>query len=420
MSQAALDHARARPVPLWRNRSFMLLWAGQSVGELGTQLAGVAVPLLAVVGLHATTFQVSVLTALGWLPFLLFSLPAGVLADRVDQRRLMVVCDLLRAGLLLSIPLAAAFGQLSFWFLCAVVSITGALTVLFSVTYRSQLPRMVGSEQLVEANGKFGVSQSLAELVGPALGGALVAAVGAARSVLGNALTYFLSAVSLLLMARPAEPVGETTERVPFRAAVGEGLAFVFRHPILRPLLACTSVSNFFVMGMNSVEILFLVRELHASSTVVGLVFAAGSVGGLITGALADRLAERVGSARIIWMAMAVPGPFYLLMPLARPGWGILLYAAGMTAFSANVVLFNATATSYRQTVCPERLLGRVNASFVWVCYGVIPLGALFGGGLGTGIGLRPALWVCVLGMWSACLFVIFSPLRRLRDTVRD
>ncbi|MEU9919220.1 MFS transporter [Streptomyces sp. NPDC051001] len=419
MPQAVLDGTRQRPVPLRRSRNFMLLWAGQSVGELGTQLSSIAVPLLAVVELRATTLEVAVLTALGWLPYLLFSLPAGVLADRVDQRRLMVACDLARTGLMLSIPVVAAFGRLSFWFLCAVVSVTGVLTVLFSVAYRSQLPRMVSSEQLVEANGKFGVSQSLAELVGPALGGALVAAVGAARSVLGNAMTYFVSAVTLLLMDRPAKPV-QKAEPVPFRAAVGEGLAFVFRHPILRPLLVCTSVSNFFAMAMNSVEILFLVRDLDASSTVVGLVFAAGSVGGLITGTLADRLAKRVGSARIIWVAMAAPGPLYLLMPLAQPGWGILLYAVGMTAFSANVVLFNATATSYRQAICPGRLLGRVNASFVWVCYGVIPLGALFGGALATGIGLRAALTVCVLGMWSACLFVIFSPLRRLRDTVRD
>ncbi|GAA3724574.1 MFS transporter [Plantactinospora mayteni] len=409
----------AERVSLWRNRNFLLLWSGQTVSELGTRISGIAVPLLAANDLRASVLQISLLTALAWLPYLLFSLPAGLLADRADQRWLMIVCDLGRMALMLSLPVAALLDGLTLGYLYAVVGLSGVLTVLFTVAYRSRLPGLVPDGQLVDANGKLAMSQEFAELVGATLGGALIALVGAARTFLGNALAFLVSAVTLALV-RP-EPAGRrragrAEDRVPLRVALTGGLGFIRRQRILLGILACTTTSNFFVMASNSIEVTFLVRELHASAVLVGLVYAASALGGLAAGAAARRLSARIGSARIIWVAMAAPGPLYLLLPLARPGWGLLLYGIGLAAFSANTVLFNAAAMSYRQRVTPAGLLGRVNAAFLWVCYGVIPLGALFGGVLGSQLGLRPALWICVLGTWSAALFVVCSPLRRMRD----
>ncbi|MDW5323823.1 MFS transporter [Plantactinospora sp. KLBMP9567] len=404
---------------LWRNRNFMLLWSGQTVSELGTRISGIAVPLLAANDLRASVFQISLLTTLAWLPYLFFSLPAGVLADRVDQRRVMIVCDLGRMALMLSLPVVALLGGLTLGYLYAVVGLSGALTVLFTVAYRSRLPGLVPAGQLVDANGKLGMSQEFAELVGVSLGGALIALVGAARTFVGNALAFLVSAVTLALL-RPGpggrRGAGRTEDRVPLRVALTGGLGFIRRQRILLGILACTTTSNFFVMASGSIEITFMVRELHATPVLVGLVYAGSALGGLAAGAAARRLSRRIGSARIIWVAMAAPGPLYLLLPLARPGWGLLLYGIGLAAFSANTVLFNAAAMSYRQRVTPAGLLGRVNAAFLWVCYGVIPLGALFGGVLGSQLGLRPALWICVLGTWSAALFVVCSPLRRMRD----
>ncbi|MBQ0897446.1 MFS transporter [Micromonospora sp. U56] len=407
---------RPRPGPLWRSRDFALLWGGQTVSEVGTRISGVAVPLLAADTLRASVFQVSLLTFLAWLPYLLFSLPAGLLADRVDPRRLMVACDLGRAALLLSLPVVALVGHLTLPFLYVVVGLCGVLTVLFTVAYKSTLPRLVPADRLVEGNARLTVSQDGAQLVGPTVGGTLTGLVGAAWTFLGTAFAFVVSAVTLVLIRQPTAARPATGDRVPARVALTEGLGFIRRQPILVQILACCTASNFFAMATSSLEVTYLVRELHASPAVVGVVFSLGAMGGLVTGALADRLSRWIGSARMIWVAMAVPGPLYLLVPLARPGWGLALYAVGLAAFSANAVLFNVAILSYRQRITPPELLGRVNASFLWICFGVVPLGALFGGTLGSQWGLRPALVLTALGTWSAALFVVCSPLRRMRD----
>ncbi|AGZ42069.1 MFS transporter [Actinoplanes friuliensis] len=400
---------------LWRSRSFLLLWGGQTAGEVGARISGVAVPLLAATVLHASVFQVSVLAVLGWVPYLIVSLPAGVLADRVDRRRLMIGCDLGRAVLLLALPVGALTGHLTLVLLYAVVTLTGVLTVFFTVAYRTELPGLVGPERLVDANAKVTMSQELAELAGPALAGALVGLAGAARTFFVNSVTYLISAMALALIRAPARE-RVAAERVGLRQAIAEGLSFVRRDAILVKLLACTAVSNFFVMATHGVDVVFLTRELGASAVQVGLVFSLGAVGGVLAGTVADRLTRWVGTARTIWVSMVVPGPLYLLIPAAQPGWGLLLFAAGFAAFGANAMLYNVSALSYRQRITPPPLLGRVNASFLWISYGSIPLGALAGGALGSAFGLRPALLIAVLGMWSASLFVVFSPLRGLRD----
>ncbi|MFJ7325447.1 MFS transporter [Streptomyces cyaneofuscatus] len=404
---------------VWQSRNFLLLWSGQTVAELGTRISSVAIPLLAAETLDASVFQISLLTTLAWLPYLLISLPAGLLADRVDQRRLMIACDLGRMALMLSLPLASLAGALSLGYLYAVVGISGVLTVLFNVAYRAKLPRLLEQHQLVDGNAKLTMSQDFGELVGPSIGGVLIGLVGAAKTFFSNALAYLLSAVTLwLIREEPAErkPKDATEERVPLRTELAEGLLFIRRQPILLSLLLCSTTSNFFVMASGSIEVTFMVRELHAPSWLVGLVFSVSAVGGLVIGGLTKRISERVGTARVIWVAMAAPGPLYLCMPLAQPGWGVLLYGIGLAAFSANVVLYNVAATSYQQRVTPAHLLGRVNASFLWICYGAIPLGSLTGGALASWLGLRPALWICVIGTWSAALWVYFSPLRGMRD----
>ncbi|MEU7134965.1 MFS transporter [Streptomyces sp. NPDC046261] len=402
---------------LWRNRNFMLLWTGQGMGTLGPRVALVAMPLLAIDVLHASTFQVSLLTLLGWLPYLLFSLPAGVVVDRLDQRRTMIACDLGRMLLLLSIPVAGMAGWLSLTYLYLVVGTTGVLTVFFTVAYRSQLPKLVRSTQLVDANGKLGMSDALAEMGGPAIAGLLVGLVGAARGLFANAATYGLSALTLGLIKVPAtaEPASPA-QRVPFRTAMAEGFAFVRRETVLQRLLFCTSFCNFFAMAASSVQVTFMARQLHASSAVIGLVFSCAAIGGLLAGAFANRLSSAIGSARIVWVSMLAPGPLYLLMPAARPGWGLIMFAVGLAAFSANSTLFNSASISYRQRVCPPDLLSRVSSVYLWMSYGAVPLGSLFGGTLGTTVGLRTTMWICVLGMWGAALFVLFSPLRTTRD----
>lgn len=178
----------------------MLLWSGQTISELGTRISSIAVPLLAADTLDASVFQISLLTFLAWLPYLLFSLPAGILADRVDQRKLMIICDLGRMALMLSLPLVALGWDLTLWFLYAVVGLSGVLTVLFTVAYKSKLPRLVEAHQLVDGNAKLVMSQDFAELIGPTISGVLIGLVGATRTFFSNGFAFLVSAVTLLLI----------------------------------------------------------------------------------------------------------------------------------------------------------------------------------------------------------------------------
>jgi MFS family permease len=412
------EQSSAGPKSLWRHRDFLLLWGGQTISETGSSVSQLALPLLAVTVIKATTFEVSVLSFLSSLAFLLIALPAGVVVDRVRKRGLMLGCDFARMLLLGSIPIAAVLWHVTLWQLYVVAGAVGVLTVFFDVAYQSYLPVLIDKDQLVDGNGKLGTTQSVAQFVGPSLAGALVGFFGAAKTIAADAISYAVSTLSLLLIRKP-EPRAEDephTERVTFRAAMAEGLRFVVKHPILRNIVACTGSSNFFSSATGAVEIVFLVRTLHATPTEVGLVFTLGSVGGLLGGVLAGRLAQRVGSARIIWLSQMLAGPFGLMIAAAQPRWGLLLFAFGYVATWMSAVVYNVAQVSYRQAICPPELLGRMNASVRWIVWGTMPIGALFGGAIGTAIGLRPTLFVGAIGGWAAGLFVFFSPLRRMRD----
>jgi MFS family permease len=403
---------------LWRHRDFMLLWGGQAVSEIGSSVSTLAFPLIAVTAIRATTFEVAVLSFLGSLAFLLVALPAGVIVDRSRKRRMMLGCDVARMLFMFSIPLAAIFWHVTLWQLYVVAALVGVLTVFFDVAYQSYLPALVTKDQLADGNGKLGTTQSFAQVAGPSLGGLLVTLIGAARAVTSDAVSYFFSALSLAAIrtAEPDRQPSDGDERVSFRASMNEGLGFVLKHPILRKVVGCTATANFFGAGQGAIEVVFLVRTLHATSGQVGLLFALAAVGGIIGGLTSGRLSRLVGNARIIWAVQIVPAPLFLLIPLARPGWGLLMFAAGNLAYSAVAVVYNVAQVTYRQSICPPDLLGRMNASVRWIVWGTLPLGALAGGGVATWIGLRPTLFITTIGGVLAFLWVFFSPLRRMRD----
>ena len=403
---------------LWRHRNFLLLWTGQSVSEMGSAITQLALPLTAVVVLRASTFQVGLLTSAATAAFALIALPAGALVDRWVKRPLMIWCDVARMLIIGSVPLAAALHVLTLGQLYAVAVTAGVCTVFFDVAYQSYLPVVVTREQLVDGNGKLGATQSFAQVAGPGLGGGLVGLIGAASAMAFDAISYAVSVVSLLaIRVREEAPRSESGPHgTTLRAEIGEGLSFVLRHPILRKITACTGTANLFgSMGM-ALEIVFLVRVLRVRPADTGLLIAVASLGGVAGGLLAGRLSRRIGSARIVWYSMLVFGLPQLLIPLAAPGWRIAAFVVGMAAFSFSAVVYNVAQVSYRQAICPPRLLGRMNAAIRWVVWGTIPLGALLGGVLGTLAGVRATLWISYAGSWAAGWWVFFSPLRRQRD----
>jgi MFS family permease len=400
---------------LWRHRNFMLLWSGQTISEMGSAVTALALPLTAVVVLKASTLQVGLLTAASYLAFALIALPAGAVVDRLPKRRIMIWCDLARLVLIGSIPVAAGLGVLALWQLYLVAVLAGVCSVFFDVSYQSYLPGIVGPEHLMDGNGKLGASQSFAQVCGPGLGGGLVGAFGAAGAMSADAISYAVSVASLLGIRLPEPPPPPRANRN-LRAEIGEGLSFVVRDPILRKIAACTATANLFGGMESALSILFLVRVLKVHPADTGLVLAVASLGGVAGGVLSGRVSGWIGSARIIWVSTLVMALPTFLIPLAQPGRGVALFAAGFAALSFTSVVYNVAQVSYRQAICPPALLGRMNAAIRWIVWGTLPLGGLLGGAVGTAIGIRPTIWIGITGAWAAGLFVYFSPLRKMRD----
>ena len=400
---------------LLRHRDFGLLWGGQTVSELGTAVSVLALPLIAVLALHATTFQVGVLTALQFAAFLLVGLPAGAWCDRVRRRPVMMGTDVVRAALLGSIPIAAVAHVLTIWQLFAVALLHGIATVFFDVAYQSYLPSLVGRDRLIEGNARLQTSSSVAQVVGPTLGGYLVQLLTAPFAVIADAASFLVSVAGVALIRAP-EPAPERPAERNLAAEIGEGLGFVLRHPILRMIAGTTGTANLFSAAFTALAVVFLVRSVHLPAATIGVLMSAGSIGGIVGAVAASALTRWIGQARIIWLSMAVCTPLGLLIPLTRPGAGLALFAAGSFAISFGAVVYNVAQVSFRQAQCPPRLLGRMNATMRFLVWGTMPLGGLLGGALGSWIGLVPALWVTRIGGVVAVVWVLASPLRRMRS----
>ncbi|QUQ72141.1 MFS transporter [Kutzneria sp. CA-103260] len=400
---------------LLRHRDFVRLWTGDTLSQFGAAIGQFAIPALAVTQLAATPFEVGALSAAETAPFLLVGLPAGVLVDRLRRRPLMLRADLCRFVLLLTIPVAWWLHVLTIGQLIVVALLVGLLTVFFDVAYQSYLPSLVGREHIVEGNAKLQVSQSAAQVSGPALSGLLVQVVGAATAVLATAFGFLASAL-FLLRIRTVEPAPMRGERRGMRAEIAEGLRFVLHQPTLRAITFCTGTSNLFFSISAAAMLLFLIRQLGLSTGVAGLLMSASGIGAVLGGLTATRLARVFGQARIVWLSQLVAGPFAVLMPLAQPGWSLSLFAVSGLAWGFGAIVYNVAQVSYRQAICPDHLLGRMNASVRFLVWGTLPIGGLLGGALATWLTPRGALWVGAVGGILAVGWLLASPLRTMRD----
>ena len=405
---------RRRGGLLW-HRDFRWLWSGESISQLGTQVTVIAMPLIAVKTLAASTFGVGVLVALQYAAFLLLGLPAGAWVDRMRRRPVMIAADMARAVLLASLPLAAAFGVLTIYQLYAVALLHGSCTLFFDVAYQSYLPALVDRSELVEGNAKLQASESVAQVAGPAAGGFLVQAFTAPFAVLADAVSFVLSAGSLRAIRMTEPPVPRAGQRS-LRREIAEGLRFVLGHPILRAIAGCTGSYNFFGNAFQAVAVVFLVRQVGVSPGVIGVLFSAGSAGAIAGALTASAAGRRLGTARAIWVPLAVTGPLGVIIALTFPGPGLILFAAGWFGLSFSTVVYNVNQVAYRQALCPPGLLGRMNATMRFLVWGTIPLGGLAGGALGTVLGNRGALWVILSGQALSVLWLLASPLRTARD----
>ena len=402
---------------LWHHRDFLRLWAGDSISQIGTAVSFIAMPLLAIKVLDASPFEVGLLTAFETAAFLLVGLPAGAWVDRVRRRNVLIVADIGRAALLGSLPLAWYFDVLTLLQLYVVALLTGVLTVFFDVGYQSYLPSLVGRDHLVEGNAKLEASRAVSQIAGPSVGGWLVQWLTAPYAIVVDALSYLWSAVWLgAISTREERP-----ERAPDRHLVREireGLSFVLRHPLLRAITATTGTSNLFSTILNTAFIVVLAdqAQLDLSAGTIGVVFTIGSVGGLLGAVVAEPVARRVGQGPTIWLSILVSAPFALATPLVQGDWSLWMVAVCWAVIGFFVVIYNITQVSFRQGLCPERLLGRMNATIRFLVWGTMPLGGLIGGVLGSTIGVRATMWVGAIGMALAFLPAFLSPLRSMRE----
>ncbi|KGH47932.1 MFS transporter [Modestobacter caceresii] len=400
---------------LLRHHDFRQLWAAETVSQVGTQVTLLALPVLAVSLLEATPLEMGVLTALETAAFLLIGLPAGAWVDRWRRRRVLVTADLVRAAVLATLPVAYLLDVLTLGQLFVVAAATGTATVFFDVAYQSYLPALVDRDQLVDGNGKLEASRAVAQVAGPGITGVLLRVLSAPMVIALDAASFLLSAFFLSRVERP-DAVPDRAGRRPLRTEIAEGLSFVVRQPLLRRIVACTGTSNLFSTITTTLLVLYALRRLELSESVLGLVFSAGAVGGLVGAATAARFARTVGEGRAIPLAVMVMVPFTALTPLAATGAPLILLPLGQFGFSWAVVVYNITQVSFRQRLCPPALLGRMNASVRFLVFGTMPLGGLLGGVLGTWLGVLPTLWIAAAGQLLAAGWVVASPLLRMRD----
>jgi MFS family permease len=400
---------------LWRHDDFLRLWAAQTVSQFGSQISLLALPLVAIVALNASTFEVAALGAMEFLPFLLFALPAGVWVDRLPRRPILVIADFGRAVALLSVPLAAGFDVLTIWQLFGVGFATGVLTVFFDVAYQSYLPSLVERDQLVDGNAKLEVSRSAAQVGGPGIAGVLVDAITAPYAILADAVSFLWSALLVFRIRRP-EPKPERDAASSMRTELAEGLRYIVRDPRWRAISTYVASSNFCASIAFSVFLLYAVRQLGLSPLAIGIVLGLGNLGWLGGALVAGRVSRRLGPGPTTIIAAMASGPPLLLIPAAPQSFPIPFLILSELIVGACIVLYNVNAISLMQALTPHRLLGRMNASRRFIVWGTIPLGSFAGGGLGTAIGLRPTLWVGAIASCFCFLPMVFSPLRTIRE----
>jgi MFS family permease len=398
---------------------FRRLWLGQTISVFGDQITGLGLPLVAVLTLGADASQMGLLTAVGLLPHLLFSMPAGIWLDRVrSRRRLMIAADVARAVVIGSIPLAAAFGALSMPQLYVVGFLSGSLAVVFDLSWNTLFVSVTRRERYVEAMSLLNGSRSLAYVGGPTIGGLLVQVLGAPLAMLTDALSYLGSAAFLRRIRSPEPPV--EPERGSIRERLLAGLAFVARDPIIRPSMLAVATINLFNFSFAALFVLYATTTLGVSPGALGLALGVGAVGGLLGAVVASRIGRRIGLGPAYALGCIIFPTSLILIPIAGPDMSmpVILGLILASEFGAGlgVMILDINIGSINNARIPDAIRSRANGAYRFINYGVRPIGALLGGILGTAIGVREALFAVTIASMLGVLWMVGSPVLRLRD----
>jgi MFS family permease len=399
---------------LLRETAFRRYWSAQTVSQLGDQVTYLAIPLLAVLTVGANAAQMGYLTAASLIPNLLFSLVAGAWVDRYPgKRRIMIAADLGRALLLVVVPVLWWTGTLALPHLYVLAFLSGSLAVFFEVAHSSLFASLVARRDYVDANTLINGSRAMSYVAGPSVGGILVQTLTAPVALLADVLSYLASALLLTRVDVVEHPVP-----VEGGLGIGAGLKFVARSAVLRALLLGTTTLNLFNYMFAALFVLYVTTELGVSPGTLGVIIGAGAFGGLIGAAVTGRLSRRFGVGPTVIAGLLVfPAPL-ILVPLAggpRPVVLAMLFTAEFLS-ALGVMLLDITVGSVQTAATPASMLALVHGAKRTVNYGIRPIGALIGGTFGTVIGIRPALWIATVGALAGLLWVVFSPVRTMRE----
>ena len=401
---------------LWAHRDFVKLFAGQSISQVGSRITRTALPFAAVMTLGAGPLQMGVLSGASAAAPLLFGLFAGAWADRLRRRPLLIGADLARAAVLACVPLAAWQHWLSMAVLYVVASVAGALTVLFDSSYQAYVPSLVEHENIVQANAKLALSDSMAEITGPGAAGFLVQALTAPIAIAFDAISFLVSAFSLALIRKP--------ELAPERAAhshilleIRDGLRLVWRNQYLRPMALRSATAAFFMGSFGSLYPLLTVKVLGLSPAAIGLIVSVGGAFAILGALFSERVVARLGIGRTLLAAVVLSAFTSFLHPLAHGS--VLLCCVFLCAGQIGDVVWpalNVAEMSIRQAAAPPHILARVNSAMNLLFTGIIPVGALVGGAVAGGIGVRTTMLIGSAGYLVSSLWLIFSPVPALRE----
>jgi MFS family permease len=399
---------------LWRSPDFLKLWGGQSVSELGTAITKLALPTAAITLVNAGPFEVGALAAIQTIAYPVLGMVAGVWADRLRRRPILIGCDVARMLVLASIPAAYLLGQLTMAQLYAVACVVGVCSVFFDVTYQSFLPGLVGRRDLMEGNGKLQATRSLAQVAGPAAAGLLIQAFRAATAIAADSATFLVSVLTLLTVrAREPEPEPAEDGRAGFWRELGEGLGTVFRNATLRLMAGANTTSNFGGAIVEAVFLIYAYRMLGLSAGEVGWLYAVAAVAAMIGAASAGRLARALGLGPLLAVAALFVRASYLAIPvLAYVQAPVYVLGAILVLSRFSELSYNVNQLSLRQSLVPHRLQGRSSAVVRTLAWGAIPIGSMLGGVLGMRVGVVPTIVIGAAVSMVAALWILAGPVR--------
>jgi MFS family permease len=406
------------PPLLRENANFRRYFIGQSVSLLGDQVSLIALPLTAVLALHASAGQMGALTTAYLIPNLLFSLHAGVWIDRRGRRRqVMLATDVGRALMTLTIPVAFAAGHLTWTQLYVVAFLLGALSVFFNVAYGGFFQTVVPRDRYVEANSLIHGSRAFSFLAGNSLGGVLVQLLRGPYALAVDAFSFVWSAL-FLGRIDAVEPPGAPRES----GGLLSGVRWIRGNRIVRAELLGAATINLFNFMFFALFLLYVTRELHVRPAAIGIVLGAASVGTLSGSFVTARISRRLGVGPAFLIGCFLfPAPLVLVPAAGGPHWLVLgfLFVAEF-ASGVGLMLLDIMAGTISAATVPPAMRSRVSGAFMVVNYGVRPLGTTLAGILGSTIGVRPTLWIATLGALLGMTWVLPSPLRALRDVPEE